>query len=278
MPGGRFAVGSGDRRGVSRERESERRDGTAAAGAFRQSEIRPEIRRSRGWRRRSTGAALAAAPPPVVHEIVDDLTQLPDGPAFSDEVARRSVERHDAVADAPAPLTLRVQPDDPLHPLADEPQRPRLRVVVVVAGVAQHEDRRLPVQRLQLGLREPAEGEPEVRPAVVVHRGTLERPLDGALDRVGAEGLSDLGDLGDEHVRANPAEALLEAPDELQHEAGGVADRVRHVADRDEPRLLAVAADPGQLAGIEATRLEGLHDPLEIALDGGPVEAIRDPP
>src|SRR2546428_7400671 len=103
MPGGRFAVGSGDRRGVSRERESERRDGTAATGAFRQSEIRPEIRRWRGWRRRSTGAALADAPPPVVHEIFDDLTLLPAGPAISAEVARRSVERHHVVAYAPSP-------------------------------------------------------------------------------------------------------------------------------------------------------------------------------
>src|SRR5712692_9626871 len=262
-----------------------------------------------------------------MHEVVDDLTQLPDRPALPDEVARGRVKRHHAVPDAPAPLALRVQPDDPLHALA------------------------------------------------------LERPLDGALDRIRAEGLGDLGDLGDEHVRADPAEALLEAPDELQHEARGVTDRIRHVADRDELRLFAVPsleedlhrypavlealprrpprvqaplvllplaqrerildlarqprdhalhlgdlvrrqgekrlvrenlarellalavrstlqlaldvladhpleglepqleviADPRQLARVETARLERLHDPLEVALDGGPVEAVRDP-
>src|SRR6266446_10672294 len=232
-----------------------------------------------------------------MHEVVDDLTQLPDRPALPDEVARGRVKRHHAVPDAPAPLALRVQPDDPLRALADEPQRPRLRIVVVVARVAQHQDRRLPVERVELGFREPAEGKSKIRPARVVHGRALERPLDGALDRIRAEGLRDLGDLGDEHVRADPAEALLEAPDELQHEARGVTDRIRHVADRDELRLFAVPsleedlhrylavladhpfeglepqleviADPRQLARVYTARLERLHDPLEVALDGG---------
>src|SRR5213594_3501694 len=179
-------------------------------------------------------ARLAAAAPPVMHEVVDDLAELADRAALAHEVARGRVERHHAVADTPAPLTFRVQPDDSLHALADEPERPRLRIVVVVTRVAEYQDRRLAVERVELALRELAEGESEVGPAVVVDRRALERPLDGALDRVGVEGLGHLGDLGHEHVRADPAEALLEAPDQLQHEARGVADRVRDVADRDQ--------------------------------------------
>src|SRR5438128_1557819 len=316
-----------------------------------------------------------------MHEVVDDFTELTDRPTFSHEVARGRVERHDAVANAPAPLAFRIQPDDALHTLADEAQRPRLGIVVIVARIAKHEDRRLAVERVELGFRELAERESEVRAAVVVDRRTLERPLDGALNRVGAEGLGHLGDLRYEHVGPNPAEALLEAPDQLQHEARGVADRVRHVADRDQLRLAAVAAleedlhrhaavlqalargpprveapfvllplaqrqrvldlarqprdhalhlgdfvgsqreerfvrqnltgelfalavraplqlaldvladhalerlepeleivpDTRQLARIEPARLERLHDPFEIALDGRPVELVRDP-
>src|SRR5438034_202067 len=72
------------------------------------------------------------------------------------------------------------------------------------AGSAEDEDGGLAVERLQLGPAEAAEGVAEVRPAVVVHRGGLERPLDGPVHRVGVEGLRDLGDLGDEDVGAHP--------------------------------------------------------------------------
>jgi len=49
-----------------------------------------------------------------------------------------------------------------------------------------------------------------------------------------------------------------------------------HALEGLEPEL-EVVADPGQLAGIEPALLERLHDPLEIALDGRPVELVRDP-
>src|SRR5207244_5560662 len=142
----------------------------------------------------------------------------PEVVARAREVAVRGTPRHHAVAYAAAPLALGIEPDDALHALADEPQRPRLRVVVIVPRVAEDENRRLPVERLQLGVREPAEGEAEIRAAVVVDGRRLERPLDAALHRESAEGLRDFGDLGDEDVRAYAAEALLQAPDELQHE------------------------------------------------------------
>ena len=79
-------------------------------------------------------------------EVVDDFAELTDGAAFTDEVTRRRVHRHDAVADAPAPLPFRVQPDDAFDALANEPQRPPLRIVVVVPGIAEDEDGRLPVE------------------------------------------------------------------------------------------------------------------------------------
>src|SRR5215471_21153085 len=100
---------------------------------------------------------LPAATPPVMHEVVDDLGQLADGPAFLDEITGGGVQGHHAVAHAPAPLSFRIEPDDALHPLADEPERPRLRVIVVVPRVAQDEDGRLLVQRVQLRAHEAVE-------------------------------------------------------------------------------------------------------------------------
>src|SRR5687767_14750507 len=67
----------------------------------------------------------AAAPPPLA-EAADDLGNLSEGAALAHEVAVRRVERHHRVPDAPAPLPLGVQPDDALHPLAHEPERPGL--------------------------------------------------------------------------------------------------------------------------------------------------------
>src|SRR5205823_8655935 len=118
---------------------------------------RPGRRRARGRGARgaahrtegaSAGPVSRAAPrsapaPPRVHEVVHDLAELADGAALAHDVARGCIERHHAVADAPAPLPLGVEPDDALHALADEAQRPRLRIVVVAAGVAEHQDGRL---------------------------------------------------------------------------------------------------------------------------------------
>src|SRR5574342_1205635 len=167
---------------------------------------------------RRTSNGLPPAAPPGVDELVHHLHQLSDGSAFLDDVACGRVERHDAVADAPTPLPLWVQPDDALDTLPDLPDRPRLRVVVVVARVAEDEHRRLAVQRLDLRSDEATEGVAEVRAAVVVHGGGLQRPLDRVVHRVRVEGLSHLGDLGHEDVGAHPREAFLEAPDELEHE------------------------------------------------------------
>src|SRR5205823_4616732 len=78
---------------------------------------RPSTRTSRtisplvSWRG-APRLALPAAPPPVVDEVVHDLAELRDRPALAHEVARGRVEGHHAVADAPAPLPLGVEPDD----------------------------------------------------------------------------------------------------------------------------------------------------------------------
>src|SRR5262249_4989464 len=90
----------------------------------------------------------STAPPPVMHEIVDDLAELADGAALADEITGRSVERHHAVTDAPAPLSFGIQPNDTFHALAHHPERPRLGVVVVVPSIAEDEDRRAAVQRV----------------------------------------------------------------------------------------------------------------------------------
>src|SRR5262245_48649730 len=84
--------------------------------------------------------------PPVVHEVIHHLTELADGPAFSDEVAGRAVEWHHAVADFSASLAFGIEPDDPLHALSDQAQGPGLGIVVVVASVAQDHDGRLAIQ------------------------------------------------------------------------------------------------------------------------------------
>src|SRR5262245_14351648 len=89
--------------------------------------------------RRTAPTRSAPAAPPVVDQVVHHLTQLADGAALADEVTGRGIERHHAIAHAPPPLPLGVQPDDALHALADEPQGPGLGIVVVVARVAQDE-------------------------------------------------------------------------------------------------------------------------------------------
>src|SRR5262245_48878484 len=62
---------------------------------------------------------LSPAAPPLVHQLVHHLDELAHRPALLDDVAGRRVERHHAVADAPAPLALGVEPDDALDALAD---------------------------------------------------------------------------------------------------------------------------------------------------------------
>src|SRR5262245_25511860 len=183
-------------------------------------------------------ARSAPATPPLMHQLIDDLHELRDGAAFLHDIAGRRVEWHDAVADAPAPLAFRVQPDDALHPLANLTDGPGLRVVVVVPGITQDEHGGLPIERVELGLGEAAERVPEVGAAMIVHGGRLERPVDRTVHRVRVEGLRDLRDLGHEHVGAHAREALLQAPHELEHEARGIPYRVRYVAERDELRLL----------------------------------------
>src|SRR3990170_3087656 len=120
--------------------------------------------------------ASTSTPPPVTHQTLDDLGQLPHRPTLSKNVAARRVDRHRAVGQTPFPLALRVQPDDALRPLADPPQGPFLRLVVVVPRIAQDEDRRPGVETAQLGVGELAEGAPEVRLAVIVDGRLPERP------------------------------------------------------------------------------------------------------
>src|SRR3989442_13140356 len=103
-------------------------------------------------------------------ESVDDLAELTDGAALADEIAGRRVERHHAIADAPAPLSFGIEPDNTFHTLAHHAEGPRLRVVVVVAGIAHDEDPRAAIHRAQVPAHELAERVSQVRAAVVCHR------------------------------------------------------------------------------------------------------------
>src|SRR3972149_6769884 len=80
--------------------------------------------------------ASTSTPPPVTHQTLDDLGQLPHRPTLPQHVAARRVDRHRAVGQTPFPLALRVQPDDALHPLADPPPGPFLRLAGVVPRLA----------------------------------------------------------------------------------------------------------------------------------------------
>src|SRR5215467_8082949 len=143
---------------------------SARAGAWR---------RSRAARRNARRMVPSApAPPPRVHELIDHLHELADGAALLDDVAGRRVEGHHAVADAPPPLPFGIEPDDALHALADLPDGPGLGIVVVVPRVTQDQHGGLAVQRLDVRAHEAAEGVGEVRAAVIVDEGALERPVD----------------------------------------------------------------------------------------------------
>ena len=132
----------------------------------------------------------------------------------------------------------------PLDPLAHEAERPRLGIVVVVAGVPEHEECRLPVQTVERLAAEAGKRVAEVGAAMVINPGVAEGVLDGPLHRERAEGVRHLGDLRDEREALHLREAVLQVPDELEHEARGVPHRVRDVAERHQPRLLAVASPP----------------------------------
>src|SRR5205814_5974018 len=60
------------------------------------------------------------------------------------------------------------------------------------------------------------------------------------------------GDFRDEGEALDLREAVLEVPDQLEHEARGVPHGVGDVAEGDEPRLLAVAAPPPEVEGHPA--------------------------
>src|SRR3989337_1088500 len=122
--------------------------------------------------------ASTSTPPPVTHQTLDDLGQLPHRSTLSQHVTARRIGRHRAVGQTPFPLALRVQPDDALHPLADPTQGPLLRIVVVVPRIAQDEDRCPRVETAQLGVGAFAEGAPEVRLAVIIDGRLTERQLD----------------------------------------------------------------------------------------------------
>ena len=101
---------------------------------------------------------------------------------------------------------------------------------------------------------------------MIVDRGVSERVLDSPLRRQRPEGLGHLRDLRDEGEALDLGEALLEVPDELEHEARGVAHGVGDVAERDQPRLLAAPPAPAELDRPPAVRQARAERALHVEL------------
>jgi hypothetical protein len=93
----------------------------------------------------------------------------------------------------------------------------------------------------------------EVRARVDVdHAAALERLLDRLAHLVVLEDLGHLAQLGDEDEAADLREALLEAVDELQHEARDVGHRRRDVAQDHQLRAVLAPLLEDQLEGHPA--------------------------
>ena len=150
------------------------------------------------------------------HQPVDHARELPEVAALLGEVGVGQVLVHHRVAEAPGAGALGVEPDDVLGLVVQVPQAPGPGVVVVVAGVAEHQDGRLVVDRRQVVLPEVVAGVAEVRAGVDVdHFPPLPGLLEGVVDVVLGKELGHLAQLGHEDEGADLREGLLEAVFEL---------------------------------------------------------------
>src|SRR3984893_9193028 len=136
--------------------------------------------------------------------MVDDAVKLVEIAALLDQITMRRIAFHLAIAETPGVAALWVEPDDATGALADFAQTPVVRQIVIVARVAQHDHRGALVDRPDMVAHEIAEGAAEIGVRVYVNDIALERDVEGFLDVVGAEGLGDLADVGDEDEAAHP--------------------------------------------------------------------------
>src|SRR3989454_323657 len=207
------------------------------------------------------------------HQAVDHVVELVQVPALLDQGAVGRVAVHLAVAEAPGHLVLGVEPDDLFGALLHVLEHPVVRQVVVVAPVAQDDDRGALVHRGQEVPVEGLEGTPEVRVGVDVDDVAVERRLDRVVDVALLEEARDLAYLGDEDEAPHLRVEVLERVDELEHEARHVAHRVGDVAQHHHLRLLLALAVEDDAEG-DAAVLEVLaHGVARVELPAaGPPE------
>ena len=74
-------------------------------------------------------------------ETIDHVGELTKIPAFLGDVGVRRVRFHHAVSEPPRTGAFRVQPNDVLGLVVDVPKAQGLGIVVVIAGVAEDDDR-----------------------------------------------------------------------------------------------------------------------------------------
>src|SRR5579875_2081872 len=184
---------------------------------------------------------------PGAHQAVDNAIELVKVAALFYHVTVYRVSLHFAVTETPGLPALGIEPDKLARALANLAQAPVVRKVVIVAPVAQHDDRGLLVDRGNMFLEEQPEGAPKVGMRIDVDDLAAQRQLQRRRGVVLAKMLGDLADIGDEYKAAHARVEVLQCIHELQHEARYVAHRIGHVAKHHHLRLFAPAAIELQL-------------------------------
>ena len=197
---------------------------------------------------------------------VDEVLQVPGGPALEGAVAVALVGGHHRVAVVPVELRLGVEPEEAAGALGDLGEDLGVGLAAVGAGVAEHDHGRARVELVgDLG----QELEPDA--AVVGVAGDVG---DAALagDPLGDDGevalvLEDVGHLGDpldEDEAAQFAERVVQGVQDREEEDAGRGDRGGDVAedvDLRPPRALRLVFEPQRhAAGLQ----RGPHRPPHV--------------
>src|SRR5262249_20156536 len=156
------------------------------------------------------------------HDQIDNLIKLINAAALLGDVTIRHVTRHFAVADTPSHPALRIKPDELLGFLLNLPQHPIVRSVIVVAPVADDQDRGLAIHRGKKVFIKLLEGATKIRMRKHIDDVALEGSFDRGLNVIDLEQLGHLADLGDENKAPHLGIEILDRVDELQHKAGRI--------------------------------------------------------
>src|SRR5688572_11335175 len=170
---------------------SRRRSGAGLRGAYRQP---GRTERALCWRRARLFGSRAG-----LYELFGDAGQLIYGSDDLDTVAEGFVERHVAGTQIPAPFWLRCDPDDLPGVLGHLLECPYVRVLAVVASVAEHDQGRPVVYGRKITVLELLCSVTEVAIHVGVDEAAGEDLIDGPVHGVLFEDLRHLGNVGHEH-------------------------------------------------------------------------------